>query len=226
MDPFLVLINNLELVAVQVTHLCMTLAAAGLSDPHLTSGDGPDPEYLCSLWWYQEPRLSTQALAVVVSRTQTWPYIGPHITMAHGWHRPFRFVWSWCQHGPCTLSWTQVSDQTWIIHMSFNGYQNHGHQHRCWLLQGHEPRHDPGSRSGLVVIMSSGGNMATQINMAQRQHGFWTPKCPEVVAQTLGIPVTSVATWVIDISYVRIKDPDIALGSNPDPDITLVLGSK
>ena len=68
--------------------------------------------------------------------------------------------------------------------------------------------------------------MTTQVNMAQGQHGFWTPKCPEVVAQTLGIPVAVVATWVIDISYIRIKDPDIALGCKPNPDITLVLGSK
>lgn len=64
----------------------MTLAAAGSSDPHLTSGDGPDPEYFRGLWWYQEPWLSTQALAVVVSQTQTWSYIGSHITMAPGWH--------------------------------------------------------------------------------------------------------------------------------------------
>ena len=48
-----------------------------------------------------------------------------------------------------------------------------------------------------------------------------------MVAQTLGIPVALVKTWVkdinIDISYIRIKNTDIALGSSPDSDITLVL---
>lgn len=95
------------------------------------------------------------------------------------------------------------------------------------FLQGHRPRRGPGSNSGQMSSCSLSGRPGHSTTWPQWRHSPWTTRWPQVVTHTLDIPVALVARRVTDVNRTStVADPEMAVGSIPGPDVTLVLGGK
>lgn len=98
-------------------------------------------------------------------------------------------------------------------------------------MQGQGPRYGQEQQLSPHVCMFHGGSTGHWDQYdPDSGHRPWISKWPQMVAQNRASLWPLVATLVMDINtglgYSKTKDPDIVLGSNPSPDVTLVPAVK